>query len=165
MRRDSNGANCYRLPTSVLVYCFRRKAGEVEYLMLRRTEKYGGFWQGVTGALERDESLQAGAARELREETGFLPDIIQPIDYSYSFPLEDEWKWAYHPEVKEIHEHVFLAEVADGTQPVLSFEHDAFKWSGFDRAWELLKWPDNRHALEVCHRLLCGSQAKAGYGQ
>lgn len=53
----------YRLPTSVLVYCYRRTAGDVEYLLLRRTAKYGGFWQGVTGAIEEGETLEQAAAR------------------------------------------------------------------------------------------------------
>ena len=44
--------------------------------------------------LEGDETLEAGAVRELREETGFLPDVIQAVDCSYTFPLDDEWKWA-----------------------------------------------------------------------
>lgn len=102
MRRDSEGPVRYRLPVSVLVYCFRRKAGEIEYLMLRRTAKYGGFWQGVTGALNDGETLEAGAARELWEETGYAPGTILSADYRYQFPLEDAWRWAYHPDVAEI---------------------------------------------------------------
>ena len=83
MRRSAGRSTKFRLPTSVLIYCFRRNAGDIEYLMLRRTAKYGGFWQGVTGALEEGETLEAAAARELREETGFLPDIIRPVDCGY----------------------------------------------------------------------------------
>jgi 8-oxo-dGTP pyrophosphatase MutT (NUDIX family) len=121
--------------------------------MLRRTEKYGGFWQGVTGALEVGETYQQGAARELWEETRFAPENMRSVDFGYNFPMQDEWKSAYHPDVKEIHERVFLVEIIDGAEPELSFEHDAFEWATFDRALAMLKWINNRDALAVCHRL------------
>lgn len=144
----------YRLPIQVLVYCFRRKPGSIEYLMLRRTAKYGGFWQGVTGAPEGEESVLQGAARELREETQLSPLDLYHIDFSYRYPVEDEWKWAYRSDVKHINEQVFLAEVGADADPVLSFEHDSYEWTGFDRAMSLLKWPNNRSALEFCDTLL-----------
>ncbi len=136
-------AKQYRLPISVLVYCYRLQASGVEFLMLRRTAKYGGFWQGVTGALEGTETLLEGAARELHEETQLSPSNLYQVDLSYTFPMEDEWKWAYHPDVISIDEYVFPAEVAKNAEPVLSFEHDSHEWAGFDRAIRLLKWPNN----------------------
>jgi 8-oxo-dGTP pyrophosphatase MutT (NUDIX family) len=150
----SGDSKQYRIPSQVLVYCFRRKAGGIEYLMLRRTAEYGGFWQGVTGAPEGEESLLEGAARELREETRLSPNELFLVDFSYSFPVEDRWKWVYHPDVKQIDEYVFLAEIAAAADPVLSFEHDSYQWAKFDLAMALLKWPNNREALEFCDRLL-----------
>jgi len=147
-------APSYRLPTQVLVYCFRRTDDCIEYLLLRRMPKYGGFWQGITGAPEIGETLIEGAARELKEETQLLPKSLDQVDFGYSFPVEDEWKSAYHPDVSSIDEYVFLAEIADSIDPILSFEHDSFKWERFDRAVGLLKWPDNKKALEICDRLL-----------
>jgi dATP pyrophosphohydrolase len=122
--------------------------------MLRRTAKLGGFWQGVTGAPEGTETLLAAASRELFEETQLSPRSVRQVDFSYSFPLDDDWKWAYHPDVTSIDEFVFLAKIADDIEPTLSFEHDSFEWAGFDRAMGLLKWPNNRMALEFCDRLL-----------
>lgn len=144
----------YRLPTQVLVYCFRQRAGDIEYLMLRRTAKYGGFWQGVTGAPEGEESLVDAAARELQEETRLFPQKLFQVDFSYSFPVEAEWKLAYHPDVEYLNEYVFLAEFEGDVGPVLSFEHDAFEWAEFTRAMDLLQWPNNRRALEFCDGLL-----------
>jgi 8-oxo-dGTP pyrophosphatase MutT (NUDIX family) len=144
----------FRVPIQVLVYCYRRRAHSIEYLMLRRTPKYGGFWQGVTGAPEGEETLLEGAARELHEETRLSPMSLVPVDFHYSFSVDNEWKWAYHPDVSIIDEHVFLAEIGNETNPVLSFEHDAYEWTDFDRAMGLLKWPNNREALEFCDRLM-----------
>jgi dATP pyrophosphohydrolase len=144
----------YRHPIQVLVYCFRRKSSRVEYLMLRRTAEYDGFWQGVTGAPEGEETILEGAMRELSEETSLFPARLYQVDFSYTFPVKDEWKWAYHPDVKLIDECVFLAEITDDADPVLSFEHDSYEWASFARAMELLKWPNNRDALAFCDRLL-----------
>jgi dihydroneopterin triphosphate diphosphatase len=149
----------YRLPIQVLVYCYRRNASGVEYLMLRRTPKYGAFWQGVTGAPDVGETLLEGAVRELKEETQIVPKSLDQVDFGYSFPVEDDWKWAYDPDVTRIDEFVFLAEIADNVEPVLSFEHDSFEWATVDRAIKLLKWPNNKNALIYCHQLLqqtCG---------
>ena len=150
----------YRLANQVLVYCFRLNACGVEYLMLKRTPEYGGFWQGVTGAPENEESLLEGAARELNEETRLSPKELFAVDFNYAFPVEDEWKLAYHTDTLTIREHVFLAKIIGDGDPVLSFEHEAYEWSGFDRAMGLLKWPNNRQALEFCHQLLQGEGAK-----
>jgi dATP pyrophosphohydrolase len=144
----------YRRPTQVLVYCFREGLIDTEYLMLRRTPKYGGFWQGVTGAPETDESHLDGARRELFEETRLLPKDLQQVDFNYSFPVDDDWKWAYDPQVTTIDEYVFLAEIASEVNPVLSFEHDAYEWAEYDRAITLLKWPNNIAALRFCDQLL-----------
>ena len=157
MKPDREALKPYRLPTQVLIYCYRcyrRAAGSVEYLMLRRTPKYGGFWQGVTGAPEGQESLLEAATRELREETQLSAVNLHQVDFSYSFAVEDEWKWAYHPDVVRIDEFVFLAEVERDVVPILSFEHDHFEWTGYENAMEILKWPNNRHALEFCNGLL-----------
>lgn len=156
MKRDYRGTKQYRLPIQVLVYCFRRNAGRVEYLMLRRTANYGGFWQGVTGAPEGNESLIEGAMCELVEETGLSPKDLYQVDFRYSFEVEDAWRWAYCPDVTHIDEYVFLAEIAGNADPVLSFEHDSYEWANFDRAIDLLKWPNYRKAIEFCDRFLQG---------
>jgi lipoyl(octanoyl) transferase len=45
-------------------------------LMLRRSPRRGGFWQGVSGRVEAfDASLQAAALREIREETGLAAGV------------------------------------------------------------------------------------------
>lgn len=56
-----------KLPVSVLVVVH---TADLEVLLLERAARRG-FWQSVTGSLERlDEPLEAAAAREVQEETG-----------------------------------------------------------------------------------------------
>ena len=137
----------YRRPVQVLVYLFRVVGADREYLLLHRVPKLGAFWQGVSGATEKGESLVQGAAREVLEETGFRPKKLDSIDYSYSYPVQEKWRKWYGPEPTEIVEHVFVAKV-EGGEPALSWEHDDWRWCAPDDASHLLKWPDNIEALK-----------------
>src|SRR5260221_7524732 len=57
----------FKLPVSVLVVVHTE---QLEVLLLERASR-PGYWQSVTGSLERpEEPLEAAAAREVREETG-----------------------------------------------------------------------------------------------
>lgn len=64
----------------------RDEAGRV--LLLKRTEARGGFWQPVTGSIERGESAYDAAKRELTEETS-LDAPIRPLSYVHSFAFRD----------------------------------------------------------------------------
>ncbi|MGI5864956.1 MAG: lipoyl(octanoyl) transferase LipB [Myxococcales bacterium] len=62
-----------------------RRAGEgFEALLLKRHPHRGGFWQPITGTVERGEKPRACAARELREESG-LDGVVDPLGYVHSF--------------------------------------------------------------------------------
>ena len=81
-----------RVPRQVLVYLFRRSAeGSLEFLLLKRTAQYGGFWQGVSGAPEWEESDAKGAIREVFEETGFsVAGSLVPIDFRSELRLQGD---------------------------------------------------------------------------
>ena len=60
-----------KLPVSVLVVIH---TAQLEVLLLERALR-SGYWQSVTGSLDRPgEPLAAAAAREVREETGIDAD-------------------------------------------------------------------------------------------
>jgi len=144
-----------RQPIQVLVYPVRDTAeGNGEYLLMRRIFSRGGFWQGVTGGVERNEDLVEAAARELIQETGLISSDLQAIDYSYSFPVEDRFRYLYPSGTHTITEHVFVARITDGQEPVLSEEHDQHRWCKLDEALGLLRWPENIEALKRCNRFL-----------
>jgi len=123
-------------------------------LLLKRIPSRGGFWQGVTGGVERNEDPVEAAARELIEETRLVPSDFQTIDYSYSFPVEDRFRYLYPSGTEDITEHVFMARITDEQEPELSEEHDQYRWCKFDEALSLLRWPENIEALKRCNRLL-----------
>ena len=69
-----------RRPFSVNVFLYKIVAGKIEYLMLKRNPrtdlKISGFWQCVSGALEKDENFVMAAQREVFEETGLLIETV-----------------------------------------------------------------------------------------
>jgi len=151
-----------RVPRQVLVYVFRRSTdGSVEFLLLRRTREWGGFWQGVSGAPERGETDAEGAIREVAEETGYIVSSeLRAIGFRYELlrdddPDEERWEYLYGPGVDAIPEEVYVAEVPLGPDPILSpYEHEAFDWLTFDEALARLTWENNRRALEAARRFI-----------
>lgn len=150
-----------RQPIQVLVYVARQSGGQWQYLLLHRIARGDDFWQGVTGGVENSETSLQAAYRELREETGFTPDRLVDLAYSYTFPVADKWRDLYAAGVKEIREYVFLAEVPGDADPGIDpREHDMWRWSAFEEALALLRWPDNRNALRRAHVWLRDRQAR-----
>lgn len=140
------------------MYPVRRGDEDWEYLLLRRVANpnlgLAGFWQGVTGGLKEGEDVVQAAMRELYEETGFVPSALEKVDYTYSFPIQDEWKKMYPPGAEEIVEHVFVAFIGDDVEPTLSHEHQTWEWCSEDQALVRLKYPGNIEALRRCTALL-----------
>ncbi len=86
----------YRIPIQVNVYLYRKTASNIEFLLMRRLPKGGGFWQDVTGAPKQGESLQHAAEREIKEETGYTT-LAHDIKLSYSYPISDQYRESYQP--------------------------------------------------------------------
>ena len=143
-----------RQPIQVLIYPIKTAGSRWEVLLLRRTASRGGFWQGVTGGVEKGESLVEAARRELDEETGLVPFALEQIGYSYSFPVEEEWRDLYAAGVEEIVEYVFIALVDGQQEPTITLEHDQWQWCSYHQALGLLTWPGNIEALKRCECLM-----------
>jgi 8-oxo-dGTP pyrophosphatase MutT (NUDIX family) len=94
-----------RQPVQVLVYPVCTTTRAREYLLLHRVAMphfgLGAFWQGISGGVEIGESVSQAAARELSEETGLTASRLEPIGYSYSFPIQEEWRTLHERGVQE----------------------------------------------------------------
>ena len=144
-----------RIPIQVLIYPVRKTKDDWEYLMLKRVNNRGGFWQGVTGAPENDETLSEAAKRELYEETRYSPLNLIKTDISYIIPMEDRWKDIYPEDTKEIPEYLFIAKIDVSSPPKIDpIEHNDWKWCSYEEAMNLLSLEDNKRALEFVHRFL-----------
>ncbi len=116
---------------TVQVQVVKRSPGGIRLLALHRNPSRGGFWQPVTGRVERGESVTDAAARELREETG-LAELPRALTYRHAFL----WPGEGSPSVAE--ETAFMAWAPEGFSPRLSpAEHDDARWISLEEAGEL----------------------------
>ena len=146
-----------RIPIQVLVYPVRKTEKDWVYLMLKRVNNRGGFWQGVTGAPKGDETLFEGAKRELYEETGFSLNSVNLIktNISYRIAMEDRWKEIYPKGTKEIPEYLFIGIIKRLDSPKIDpIEHEEWKWCSYEEAMNLLSIKNNKKALEYVHGFL-----------
>lgn len=124
----------------VEVIVFRRHPSEaLQFLMLKRNERKGGFWQPVTGNVEIDERFEDAAIREALEEVGII-NSVRIVDTGYSFDFFDDGR--------DQHEHVFGIEVSPETDVTLSDEHTEYAWASEDECLSrYLKYPGNKEGL------------------
>jgi len=125
------------LPIKIELIVFAKHSNKIDYLVLKRTEKEGGFWQPVTGTLEMDESIKKCLLRELKEETG-INSIIKVTDEVYRF----SWEKSNYTVV----ELVYGVEVALKKIKLNPEEHNEYKWCCFEEAVGLLGRENNKKA-------------------
>jgi dATP pyrophosphohydrolase len=138
-----------KLPVSVLVVV-HSAAGEV--LLLERASR-AGFWQSVTGSLDRpDEAPAAAALRELGEETGIhaQAQALRRWNLSYTFEIYPQWRHRFAPGTTHNTEHVFSLELPARMSVVLApDEHVASRWLPWrEAAAQCFSW-SNRDAIRV----------------
>lgn len=136
-----------KLPLSVLVVVH---TASLEVLLLERAPR-AGFWQSVTGSLDRmDEPLAAAAAREVREETGIdaARGALAQWPVANTFEIYARWRNRFAPGVTHNTEHVFGLALATPLPVRMSpREHTAFAWLPWrEAARKCFSW-SNRDAI------------------
>jgi 8-oxo-dGTP pyrophosphatase MutT (NUDIX family) len=122
-----------------------RGVRHLEILLLRRAPGriLPGLWQCVSGSLEPDERIAAGALRELAEETGFGGRDIEAF---YDLDLVNQFHEPSFDAV--VSAAVFAVRLPSHAEPRLSSEHDAARWLAVEDAHTEVIWPGYRTAIE-----------------
>ncbi len=108
-------------------------------------------WGLPKGALRADESVDAGALREVREETGLTAAIsreLTPIDYWFWWG-ESGKKVRHHKQVQ-----FFLMQALGGDVGQHDDEVDEVRWFPLDEAIRRASYGSERGVLEEVRRLL-----------
>jgi 8-oxo-dGTP pyrophosphatase MutT (NUDIX family) len=140
------------------VYVFRRSpASGIELLQMRRaTGALVGTWHPVMGHVRDGESAVRTAARELTEETGFVPDELWQLEQPNIYYLASHDCIVLGP--------CFAVEVAADAEPVLNDEHDAHRWVSESRVETDFLWPGQRQAIaQILRDLLSDRSAARGW--
>jgi dATP pyrophosphohydrolase len=137
----------HKLPVSVLVVVH---TAELDVLLLERAS-HPGYWQSVTGSLDRlDEPLADAAAREVLEETGIAAGLgsLTSWNVTNTFEIYATWRHRFAPGVTHNVEHVFGLALPARVPVVLSpAEHIAFAWLPWREAAEKCFSWSNRDAI------------------
>ncbi len=138
-----------KLPVSVLVVVH---TAALDVLLLERAAR-AGFWQSVTGSLDRVDEVPAEAARrELREETCIeaRPQDLRRWNLAYTFEIFAQWRHRFAPGTTHNTEHVFrLALPARVPVALAPAEHTACQWLPWEAAAAACFSWSNRDAIRI----------------
>ena len=145
----------FKQPRSIQVVIFADTPAERRYLLLKRIDGQGGFWQSVTGSLEDGETHANAAVREVLEETGIYSTREELIDLDVlnTFEIAPQWRHRYAPGVTHNEEWCFALRVRECEIKLDLLEHQAYAWEPFDRALRMLYWESSRRAFAAARRI------------
>jgi dATP pyrophosphohydrolase len=138
-----------KLPVSVLVVIH---TAALDVLLLERASR-AGYWQSVTGSLDRlDEPVAEAARRELLEETGIAASAgrLDAWHVVNAFEIFAEWRHRFARGTTHNTEHVFGFRLP-GRLPVVldAKEHTAHAWLPWRAAAERCFSWSNRDAVRM----------------
>ncbi len=125
---------------------YKREGKDLKILLI--SIKQGKVWALPKGLVEKNETPQQAALREIREETGIDGKIIDELgEVSYWFYLEGE---KYFKTVK-----YYLVEYING-QITPQWEIDNAEWFKADEALNKLTYESDKKILEKAFRKIYG---------
>ncbi len=127
------------------VVVYHRKGGAVKYLILHYK---AGHWDFPKGHIERGESEEVAAEREVTEETG-----IKNLEFELGFKAGIHYFFRKNRQVISKDVTFFMAGSAAKTVK-LSFEHKGHSWLSYTKALNKLTYPTAKDILRKAHAFL-----------
>ncbi len=127
---------------SIAAYVCRVDSSHGRYLMVKRSTPYlNDTWQMVSGKIEKGEKAWQAALREIKEETGLVPDRL------YS---ANEVELFYEASQNCINIVPVFVGFIDSPQTVeLSSEHSEYKWATREEAETLLTFTRQKKTIAI----------------
>lgn len=124
--------------SSAGIVLFRMKGNQREYLLLHYPH---GHWDLPKGKIEKGESKQEAALRELHEEAGLTAKILDGFEEQFFYFFKQDGELMH----KTVYFFIGKAEPGDIK---LSHEHIGFAWLSFDEALERLSFKNAKELLK-----------------
>lgn len=141
---------------SVEVVIYRISANnKIEYLMFKRDESRGSFWNYLTGGIKRGEMPVYAAIREIQEESQLPIESIKFCNYVRSFNIDKKVRKAFRECVNKCYGFCYIAKTGQ-VNPILNEEHVDYRWCTFCEAISLLKYEGTKDFLRFCNTKLIG---------
>jgi len=135
---------------------FRREKEQILFLLLKHQSGHWGFPKGL---IEKEETLQEAAKREIKEETGlknfkFLKDFLvhQKYFFKVKYPYQLKRGWRKGEWVTKIVTY-YLVETKN-KKVNISFEHDDFAWVSYSTALKKLNFKENKEILQKAYQYI-----------
>jgi len=130
----------------VEVIVFKIVDDKTIFLLLKRNEQKGGFWQPITGGVKDGENLAQAVNREMQEETD-ITSYLRIINDVHYFEFDTA-------EYGILKEYVFGVQIAPDMYAKLSPEHTEMKWCTLEESLVLLKYENNKTGFKKLISLL-----------
>ena len=129
---------------------FRRRGRRVEVALISVGEK--SRWQLPKGLVDKDESPEQAALREVREETGLAGELVAPIEtaeYWYVGTARGGGRVRFHKFV-----HFYLLRYTSGEVSAHDHEVNEARWVEIGEAARLLAFKSERQIAARARELL-----------
>jgi 8-oxo-dGTP pyrophosphatase MutT (NUDIX family) len=128
---------------------FRRRGSRIEVALISVGDE--GRWQLPKGLVDKGESNEDAAMREVREETGLETEMVAPLDkveYWYYSTTRGE-RVRFHKFV-----HFYLLRYKSGNVNDHDHEVNEARWVEVDEAREMLAFKSEKKIIELARAMI-----------
>lgn len=127
------------------IIVYKAENNTILYLLLQYT---AGHWDLPKGKIEKGETKQEAALRELMEETGLTADLDTNFEKTIQYIFTDYDKQLAQKTVS------FFVGIAHNMAVTLSHEHIGYQWLPYKEALEQLTYDNAKGLLEEAHKYI-----------